>query len=502
MNLLSSLLNYTARQIAALRAKDTSQDTEISGAKGRLTTAESNISTLTSRIETAISAVTTSTEVTDIRVGDDGVTYGTAGTAVRTQFSNLKSEINHLWVSSDNLYDPNNVLANTNINSSGVEDENSNFETTNYYIELPFTGDNYFYINSENVGSAYEDYKGIMFVARYDENKNFLARASMATQSYFGVSTTNGAKYVRFVVGKNTENLMLVVRNTFDASYNPAYIPFGGKVSDTFDAQVGKDFDKITDNDFAVPLKHILKTGGMTSIFRTAGVVGDSLASGCMEYKENGTSYGYDRYEFSWLQQMKHICGFDTAYNFSAGGLTSKKFWTSTNSHITDLREDGANHKCQLYFIALGVNDIADTSIDVGTSDDISDTSSTTFYGYYSRIISLIQSIQPRAKIFLVGLPNHSNMTVWGARFTSFKNAIADMVNYFDNCYYLDLFTYDVPYDATFQQTYFNGFHENALGYLRSAWVISSYVDWYIRHNYEEFREVGFIGTDLHYYSE
>lgn len=95
MNLLSSLLTYTARQIAALRSKDTSQDTEISGAKGRLTTAESNISTLTSRIETAISAVTTDTEVTDIRVGDDGVTYGTAGTAVRTQFSQLKSGFNY-----------------------------------------------------------------------------------------------------------------------------------------------------------------------------------------------------------------------------------------------------------------------------------------------------------------------------------------------------------------------------------------------------------------------
>lgn len=103
MNLLSSLLNYTARQIAALRAKDTSQDTEISGAKGRLTTAESNISTLTSRIETAISAVTTDTEVTDIRVGYDGVTYGTAGTAVRTQFVQLKSDLEYLFKETKDL---------------------------------------------------------------------------------------------------------------------------------------------------------------------------------------------------------------------------------------------------------------------------------------------------------------------------------------------------------------------------------------------------------------
>lgn len=46
---------------------------------------------LEEQFNTAIHAVTTSTEVTDIRVGDDGVTYNTAGQAVRTQFSNLKS---------------------------------------------------------------------------------------------------------------------------------------------------------------------------------------------------------------------------------------------------------------------------------------------------------------------------------------------------------------------------------------------------------------------------
>ena len=102
MNLLSSLLRFTAAQIAALRAKNTSQDTEIDGAKSRITTAEGNISTLTSRIETAISAVTTSTEVTDIRVGDDRVTYSTAGTAVRTQFNQLKS----------NLHESDNILFN------------------------------------------------------------------------------------------------------------------------------------------------------------------------------------------------------------------------------------------------------------------------------------------------------------------------------------------------------------------------------------------------------
>ena len=75
------------------------------------------------------------------------------------------------------------------------------------------------------------------------------------------------------------------------------------------------------------------------------------------------------------------------------------------------------------------------------------------------------------------------------------------MVNYFDNCYYLDLYTYEKPYNSDFHEIYFNGFHENVLGYLRTAWIISSYVDWIVRNHYTEFREAGFIGTDYHYYN-
>lgn len=103
MNLLSSLLAFTARQIAALRSADTATNNRIdetnqaaSALTGRVSTNESNIQIMNGRLDTAISAVTTSTEVTDIRVGDDGVTYQTAGTAVRTQLSNLKSDLSSL----------------------------------------------------------------------------------------------------------------------------------------------------------------------------------------------------------------------------------------------------------------------------------------------------------------------------------------------------------------------------------------------------------------------
>jgi hypothetical protein len=101
MNLLSSLLKYTADQIAALRAKDTSQDTTVSGINSRLTTAEGDIDSLEAQFTTVVSAVTTDTEVTNIRVGDDGVTYDTAGNAVRKQFADVKADYgeitSNLW---------------------------------------------------------------------------------------------------------------------------------------------------------------------------------------------------------------------------------------------------------------------------------------------------------------------------------------------------------------------------------------------------------------------
>lgn len=416
------------------------------------------------------------------------------------EIGQLKEDISdYLYIDSDNIFDASKATKNKYINSNGEELDDSSYELSEY-IPVPFVGDNYLYFNKDAVSSEYSDYKGVHQIILYDSNKIFIKRVACIGALY-GIFNQANAKYMRLMIGKNTGNLMVVASDKYDSTFSPVYIPYGGAYADPLKKEVKSILDDCQENNTEKPLEHIIHDGGLTRIFRTAGVVGDSLSSGCMEYKNSsGNALGYDRYEFSWIQQMRGICGFDKAENFSAGGLTSKTFWTTQSQKVKNLREDGENHKCQVYFIALGVNDIADTTMEVGTSNDISNSSSTTFYGYYSRIIKLIQSQQPKARIFLVGLPNHSNMTKWGARFRNFRDAIADMVNHFNFVYYLDLFQYELAYDSEFQKIYFNGFHENALGYARTAWVISSYVDWYIRQNYEDFREVGFIGTEYKYY--
>lgn len=419
------------------------------------------------------------------------------GNAAR--ISRLAEEIScYLHIDSDNIFDPSKVT-NKYIDSDGVEHDSSKYILSDY-LSVPFAGDNFLYFNKESVSPEYSDFKGVHAIVLYDVNKAFIKSIPYIGAQYAAFNQAN-AKYMRLLIGKNTGNLMVVASPKYDSTFSPAYVPYGGAYAAPLKKEVKSILDDCQENNTENPLEHIIRDGGLTRIFRTAGVVGDSLSSGCMEYKDSsGNALGYDRYEFSWIQQMRGICGFDKAENFSVGGLTSKTFWTTQGQKVKNLREDGTNHKCQLYFIALGVNDIADTTMEVGTPNDISNESSTTFYGYYSRIIKLIQSQQPKARIFLVGLPNHSNMTKWGTRFKNFRDAIADMVNHFNFVYYLDLYQYDLPYDPEFQKMYFNGFHENALGYARTAWVISSYVDWYIRQNYEDFREVGFIGTEYKYY--
>lgn len=84
MNLLSSLLKFTADTLGTLKTAVTNYGT-------RLGTAETKVTNMEAQLATAISAVTVDSEVQNIRVGDDNVTYTSAGEAVRKQFSNVKS---------------------------------------------------------------------------------------------------------------------------------------------------------------------------------------------------------------------------------------------------------------------------------------------------------------------------------------------------------------------------------------------------------------------------
>lgn len=143
---------------------------------------------------------------------------------------------------------------------------------------------------------------------------------------------------------------------------------------------------------------------GNYALFKTFGIIGDSYASG--EIVING--HYLDTYEQSWGQIMARQAG-GTAYNFSAGGLTAQAWLT--NSRGWPLVQQ--TEKCSVYLIALGINDhscIASGSLSLGTSDDIG-TDNASFYGYFSKIITNLQSYNSNLHaIVLLPAQNYSDI--------------------------------------------------------------------------------------------
>ena len=245
------------------------------------------------------------------------------------------------------------------------------------------------------------------------------------------------------------------------------------------------------------PLDHIPMDGGMCAIFRTIGCIGDSLSSGEFESMNGEGKRGYhDFYEYSWGQYMARHCGL-TAYNFSKGGMTAKEYWDSF-----------ANAKgfwdptllCQAYIIALGVNDLLNKGQEMGSVADICVEDYTknadTFAGYYARIIQRLKSMQPHARFFLVTMPRCGDSKV--DKKQAHAALLHQMAELFDYTYVIDLYRDGPVYDAEFKRRYYLGGHLNPAGYLLTARMFESYIDYYVRHNPEDFAQVPFIGKGYH----
>ena len=112
------------------------------------------------------------------------------------------------------------------------------------------------------------------------------------------------------------------------------------------------------------PLDRLVDGYGYTSIFRKIAFIGDSLSSGEFETRdENGNPGYHDLYEYSWGQYIARKNGL-TAYNFSRGGMTAVEYLDSFAENNGFWNRDKA---CQAYVIALGVNDILNCNMDIGS---------------------------------------------------------------------------------------------------------------------------------------
>lgn len=249
------------------------------------------------------------------------------------------------------------------------------------------------------------------------------------------------------------------------------------------------------------PLEVLAPSGGMTAIFRRIGVVGDSLSSGEFESLDANGNKGYhDYFEYSWGQNLARICG-SKCFNFSRGGMTAREY---CESFADSMRFWDPQFACQCYIIALGVNDIHNCDNPVyGSVDDINKEdyklNAKSFTGYYAQIIQHLKQIQPRAKFFLMTMMNEKENHHTSEKTEKHREILYDLAGYFDNTYVLDFYKYGPEYNDEFRKKFYMGGHLNPMGYVLTAHMVASYIDFIIRHNPDDFKEVGYIGTDLSY---
>ncbi len=241
------------------------------------------------------------------------------------------------------------------------------------------------------------------------------------------------------------------------------------------------------------PLEKLLSDGGFCGIFRTITCVGDSLSSGEFQTKrEDGTFRYHDMYEYSWGQYLARATG-STVYNMSRGGMSARE--------LMSLDEYWDPHRfppTQAYIVALGVNDIQNQNQDIGTLADIRDDwrqNADTFAGQYAGVIQRIKEFQPHARFFLMTIPQEisEERNERGARHADMVRAIAQ---HFDNCYVIDLQKYAPRYDEAFYEKFFMYGHMNAAGYLLTAKMVMTYMDYIIRRHLRDFDLVGYIGRE------
>ena len=259
------------------------------------------------------------------------------------------------------------------------------------------------------------------------------------------------------------------------------------------------------------PLERLVTDGGYCGIFRTIACVGDSLSSGEFEsIDENGKKHYHDYYDYSWGQYLARMCG-SKVYNFSKGGMTAKQYCETFAEEKGFWSPDLA---AQAYIIALGVNDLhnraeilsGETQIGSVGDLDLSDwrNNPKSFVGYYATIIQRYREIEPRARFFLMTFPDQprdgsENFEAHRRVDEEHRKLLYDLAAVFPNTYVIDLLRYAPTYDQDFRGIFFCGGHMNPMGYVFTSQIVASYLDWIIRHNAADFREVGFIGTPYHF---
>lgn len=446
----------------------------------------SRMDTLDKRLDANVSASTDkdkdyAAEVVDARVDEEGTKYGSVGSHIRAIGSGkgiLKGAVNgsrlsFLDITPELVWTADKYISRKYGGLDNFSQGSNVYFATLDYIPFPYGG---CWLQVYSAMSTVEsDKSGIAF---YDANKKFISGSDYNRETkklaFRRIFCPDGTAYIRMsCMGQDNLNGV-------------------GIWLDDYRISVGHDLLglNLSDN----PLERIRNDAGLMTVFRHVGCIGDSLASGEAVYKKaDGTTGGKDLFEYSWGQYLARMTG-NTYYNWSKGGLRCDTFLSSS---LATECFDG-NHKCEAYIIGLGQNE-NNRKYKIGTVEDINLGDYTqnpdTYYGNYGKIIQKIQEMQPKAKIFILTDPLKS------VENAGYNSAVREIAGIFKSVYLVDLYTYGTAlYNSGFLYQQKRGGHYNAVGYFICAMIISTYIDWIMKKNPNEFREIEFIGLDNKFY--
>lgn len=377
--------------------------------------------------------------------------------------------------------------------------------TSNNYIRTDLISTN----NNSNVTlSVYFKTQIInsITIAEYDIDKNFISILSTSSVSsdskaVVTVQTSDNTNYILLCCYVNkaiTQDEAITIMNE-----SQIQLEYSDKATDYEKCKMFIKKENVEsllelENDIKVlsmnsntdidPLKVIKETPGYTRMFKTIGCIGDSVTKGYV----TSSSGGVDLVDYSYPTYLERICG-NKVYNWGVSGATSKSWLEGYKGSTAHIECFDGNHKCDAYIIGLGGNDGSkNNNVPVGSLEDIKadyNDNPNTFYGNMDKIIRKIKEIQPKAKIFLT-----TYLIYKLSRIPPYEEATRILATKYENCYLLDLHLYGEKHCDDFD--YSDTHHKNALGYLKKAHMIATYIDWVVRNNKADFMNVQFIGTD------